>query len=127
MTPEAAFLMAIGIFVALTAIERFAYRYASWHPVARATAQFARTVNVPRRRGEPLAQWARRVEAAHVELSAATDEFLAAVRRGEGSVRQISPRGYVASLPPEHPAAVRYALAKGELPLAWNPKSRQWN
>ena len=86
---------------------------ASWHPDAKRTAEFAKTVNLPRKPQESLSEWEARIVAALKELSLAGDEFLAAARR-EGSVEYVGARGERWSLPADHPAAIRYAKAKGE-------------
>jgi len=113
MSPGAFAVIVVTGLIVFTTIERLTYRYASWHPAARATARFADIVHVARGPGESLKAWDTRIEAAHKELSAATDEFFAAIRRGEGTTRQTSVRGFVMELPGDHPVAIRYRKAKG--------------
>lgn len=80
--------------------------------LAASTQHFSQIVNRPRQRGESLSAWNRRVFAALDELEVASREFLDAARV-EGTCEQISPRGTRWHLPPHHPAAIRYARAKG--------------
>ena|SRR5271170_6252492 len=91
---------------------------APWHPDAKLTEKFAEIVNLPRKPGENLSDWDARVLAQHAELMGATDDFFAAVRRGDGTEEKVGDYGLLSTLPVDHPAAIRYARAKNGLPRA---------
>jgi hypothetical protein len=84
---------------------------------AKMTEKFAEIVNLPRKPGEKLSDWDARVVAQHKALREASDEFFAAVRC-DGEVTAVGERGAHWILPVDHPAAIRYARAKGGLPRA---------
>jgi hypothetical protein len=84
----------------------------SWHAEAKRVAAFSEIVHLPRKPGENLSAWEKRVVVALDELYKAGDEFLAAARR-EGSVERVNERVEHWKLPSDHPAAVRYAKARG--------------
>jgi len=109
--------LAIVIIPTTLFLEQFFRQRMAWHPAAKMTEGLAKTVNLPRRPGEKLSDWTARVLAQHDELSAATDEFLDAALR-EGKIERVGVRGPNWMLPVDHPAAIRYARAKGGLPRA---------
>jgi len=85
--------------------------------MARSLEKLARHVNLPRLPDERLSVWTARLYRALDELSDASTEFMAAAA-AEGEVERRSDRGFVYKLPPEHPASIRLAQARGETPDA---------
>lgn len=105
-------VMPVAITVLVIVLLVLWHEYTPWSSGARYTKSFAKLVSVQRRKWEPLRAWEARVVAALDELHAASAEFIAAVHRGDGTVQQVSARGFVCSLPEWHPAAIRYSRAK---------------
>src|SRR5208337_1991452 len=117
MTGVTAILAGLAFAAGITYLQWLYKQKAPWHPSAKLTEKFAKAVNLPRKPGEKLSDWDVRVLAQHAELMAATDEFLSAAKR-EGVVEYVGERGVNSLLPVDHPAAIRYARAKGGLPRA---------
>ena len=86
----------------------------TWHPAANHAKSMSQLVNLPRQPGERLSVWEKRINAALEELGKASDQFLQAAHR-EGTMKRQGLCCVVWSLPSNHPAAVRYARAKGQI------------
>lgn len=92
----------------------YSTEYFTWHPAASSTKYLSQHVNMPRFPGERLSVWSQRVIDGLAELSVASDEFLEAAYK-EGFVTHEGPRVQSWHLPNDHPAAIRYAKAKGQI------------
>ena len=93
----------------------FFNEYSPWNPYVIITEKHSKMVNLPRKKWEKLAVWEKRVNLATEELFDAEDAFLIASKK-EGWITQHGPRALTFHLPPDHPASIRYAKAKGLIP-----------
>ena len=96
------------------------YAPATVNPEAEITLRRSERVNMPRRHREPLSAWNARVSAGWDELLAASDEFIEAAQHS-GWYEQLGSRAGAWHLPENHPAAVRYAKARGLEPTRSHP------
>ena len=90
----------------------YAREYFTWHPDAALIKKFSKSVNLPRLPGEKLSVWRERVYQAQDELLDASDDFMK-IAMQEGTITKVGEQCYELSLPSDHPAAIRYAKAKG--------------
>lgn len=107
-------VLSILIGLVIAGLIFLAWEKITWLPAAKITAHRGTYINILRQPGERLSAYERRVDLGWKELLDAGDEFLVAVMK-EGTCVQSSERCFELQLPINHPAAIRYLKAKGQI------------